>query len=595
MIGTSLDPQAFSEVPTEERLRVDPSPYSPMVISDAIEITRSPEGTEVTPASDVITTDIPPVERTLDQIIEKCEREVRAHPKSHRPIVNLAIALLNRGRRDEGIAKLEEALAYKEDDYVALALLAAAYFHAGSLEKSRTIYLRILEIFPSSSAAYQGLASISLRQGDFLSAATDLAKALEADPNQVAARCLLAMVNFKLGKPNQAIALLRKGLRDNVTSSELNQTLAVAFLLAGDLRRSERAFHTTLSLRPHMPSAVHGLVVVLFQQRRIEDAISVLARQVAFSPNDRQSREMMAHAFVMSKRYNAARPQLTHLLEALEKTTPQNTREKSRINNNIGFCFAMEGKRREAEKSLVASIEIDPKFGVQPYENLARLYFSEKRYGEALERVDAALALDLDTPDLHLLREVCLVNLGYYQEAVTELEQLLRSGNAPAAAYADLGWLLSEWFEDYDSAIAVLKQGFEKWSDNQLIINNLAYVHLMRGETASARYLLALIPESNNQPTIVATRGLLLIMEGNIEAGEGLYKKAEVIAAQLGDRDLMFAIRQKKYLEAARAYLQIGALTVGKDYLTKGLSINSVSRIYPFVKQLSQLSQHLLK
>ena len=51
-------------------------------------------------------------------------------------------------------------------------------------------------------------------------------------------------------------------------------------------------------------------------------------------------------------------------------------------------------------------------------------------------------------PDLHLLREVCLVNLGQYREAVSELRGLVATETAPPAAYADLGWLLSEWMVD---------------------------------------------------------------------------------------------------------------------------------------------------
>ena len=138
-------------------------------------------------------------------MIMRCVRDMRTHPNSARPHVNLAIALLNRGRRDEGIAHLESALEYSPNDYVALTVLAAGQFNTGDLERARELYRRVIDLFPLSSSAYMGLASIALRQSDFLGAAHHLEKAIDVDSKLTAANSLLAMVYFKLGKPHQAI------------------------------------------------------------------------------------------------------------------------------------------------------------------------------------------------------------------------------------------------------------------------------------------------------------------------------------------------------------------------------------------------------
>jgi Flp pilus assembly protein TadD len=167
---------------------------------------------------------------------------------------------------------------------------------------------------------------------------------------------------------------------------------------------------------------------------------------------------------------------------------------------------------------------------------------------------------------------------------------LVNRGNAPASAYADLGWLLTEWEEDCDSAIAVLREAKERWSSDPKILNNLAYAHLMRGESSAARLVLDLIPEGYGpEPYSVATRGFLKITEGEIADGESDYNFAENLAAHAGNRDLALAIRQKKFLEIAREYFRQGRFDEAVDSLRKGCEIEQSSQPYPFASQLKSM------
>ena len=594
MIGTSVDTGAFAEVPTSERFVINPSTANPMVVTDAMELTRFSNVTNVVAMHQLQTSGIAPVDKTLDEIIGNCERDVGANPNSSRPHVNLAIALLNRGRKDTGIIHLETALKLSPNDYVALNLLAGAHFSTGDLDLAGELYSRIIELFPFSSAPYMGLASIALRRDDFLNAARHLEKALGFDPKLAAASVLLAMVHFKLGKPHRAIAILRSALRQEDKSPELNQALAFAFLLSGDLKRSERAFHTALALNPNLGSAIYGLAFLWMQQRKIDETIALLSRRLDNVPSDMQSRELLAQAFVTVEHYKLARTQFAHLLEQKVPDLVLDQEALARINNNLGYCLAMEGNHREAERRLVNALKHAPSFAVQPYANLARVYFSEGRFSYALSTIDAALASGFDVPDLHLMREVCLVNLDRYQEAITELQGVINTGDAPPAAYADLGWLLAEWTANYDAAVSVLNRGLDKWNTDLIILNNLAYVHLLKGETEPARYLLDLI-HAPNSPFILATEGLLMLHEGKIDAGDQRYRRAEEFATRIGDSPLALAIRQKRLLEVAKAHFRAGAKELALDLVEKGLLVQQVSTPFPFVHQLNKLKLDLNK
>jgi len=153
---------------------------------------------------------------------------------------------------------------------------------------------------------------------------------------------------------------------------------------------------------------------------------------------------------------------------------------------------------------------------------------------------------------------------------------------------------LADWKEQYDAAIAVLREGFERDPSNVFVLNNLAYVHLMRGEPAYARAILDQVKDlSDNAMVLTATRGLLLLWEGDIEGGEALYKEAEALAFQRGFRDLAYSIRQKKHLELSRAYLRSGRPAEAVMQLESGLGVPRGQRLYRYCDQLAELKKQL--
>jgi tetratricopeptide (TPR) repeat protein len=593
MIGTSVNTHVFTEAPIDERFRVEPpTSGTASLVSDPMEITRSSSGdTNVSPTFDTESIEAPSVEKTLDDVIHRCERELRVRPDDQRLQVNLALALLNRGYRNDGIAQLEMVLAKHPTNFVALNTLAAARFHGGDLEQSHELYQRILDLYPNSSAAPMGLASIAVRRDDFLDASEHLERAVKIAPKLTTAQYLLAMIQLKLNKPQKAISVLRRALREDVRSPELNQGLGVAFLLVGDPRRAERAFLAALSLNPELASAIHGLSLLLLQERRFEEAIEVLQRRLTAFPTDIQGRELLSHAFVTCGMFKLARLQMLKLLNHFESEKPPNKKELARLNNNVGFCLASEGKFYEAHEKLLLSLNYDQYFGVQPYENLARLYLTQNRFDKALETIDASLANGLDSTSLRLLRELVLVNLGRHKDAVRELNQIISKGDAPASAYADLGWLLSDWEDDYDTAILVLNEGIKRWSHDQKILNNLAYAHLMKGDSNSAREILDSIEElRSDSPYTIATRGLLSLIEGDIETGEQYYTRAEKIAQNMGNQDLALAVKQKKFLELGKAYIRNNDRLRASECIKKGMALEQAKRTFPFALQLKQLA-----
>jgi tetratricopeptide (TPR) repeat protein len=533
------------------------------------------------------------VERTLEEVIARCRRDVEVHPHSTRPKLNLALALINRGTTDAAVEILQEILKTEPSNYVALTSLALLFFNRGELRDAAETYSRVHIAYPKDPSPLINLASIALRSEDFIEASGYLEKAVALDGCSVMAKYLWAMVLLRLGKHNQSVALLRASLRDSVPSAELNQGLAIAYLVSGDLNRAERAFSIALAINKHMASAVHGLALLRLQQQRLDEVVESLLDHLSRVPNDMQARELLARAYVGLHQFSRARGQLT-MLASPQSETHEERIELARISNNIGFCFASEGKITEAELWLKRSILLDGKSTAAPYTNLGRMFLSQGRFKEALSILAQMDDLNLTTPDSTLLKSAILVNLQRFDDAIEVLQTLINTGSAPAMAYAELGWLLADWKEEYDAALVVLREGFAKDPSKSFLLNNLAYVHLMRGEPSFARTILEQVKDISDNPILLtATKGLLLLWEGDLAGGEELYKKAEALAFQSGLRDLAISVRQKRHLEMARAHLRSGQIQDAIEHQQLGLDAKGGQRFYRYLDQLIEMGRQL--
>ncbi len=262
------------------------------------------------------------------------------------------------------------------------------------------------------------------------------------------------------------------------------------------------------------------------------------------------------------------------------------------ICNNLGFCFAKEGKVKEAEVWLRRSLSLNGEAVAAPYSNLGRVLLAQGRLEEALSVAAKPEDLGLSNSDTKMLKAVILVELRRHEEAIEVLQSLVNTGSAPSGAYSDLGSLLAEWREDYDAAIDVLREGLRRDPKDAVLLNNLSYVYLMRGEPGLARALLGQIESDSANPIMLsATRGLLSLWEGDLEGGDRLYRTAEDMAFQTGQRNLGVSVRQKRCLEVARAYFRVGRVEDAIRKLQMGAKTEGGMRFYPFQEQLHALTE----
>ncbi len=561
----------------------DSPQISPLAVSSAISVTKSHSGVMLSFVNEIEEGSSVRHSRTIaDKMIARSAREVERRPKSSKAHTNLGIALLNAGDINSAQIEFDAALAIDPTNYIASMKLARIKVAQDLLDDAAITYSALRTHYPKDPAPVLSLAYIAMRKEQYEAAAKLLRDAIRIGHKAITAKYFLGIVLLKLGRNQEAISTLRAAAHLEVRSPALYEALGVAYSVAGDFRRATVAFKTALSLTPWAQNAVRGLARALLELKQIDETVSLLTRYLEENAQDNDAKQLLAKAYAIRRQFRSAIGQLTQVWGNVDENDRSTTALRFRLANNIGTHYMDSGEVGQAEQWFLRAIKIGPDISPIPQNNLARVYILRKDVSRALDVLRAARTKFGDDPDTVLLIAGSLEKIGLYDDAIAQLRPIVTTGKATPELYAILGSLLAEDKQDYKTALQTLKEGYSKYSENDILGNTLAYVYLTLGDAQSARPILerhrVTIEDKwaqlGNRICLTATYGLLRIVEGDIEEGIRLYKKAEQLSSEFGDKSLARTVAQKKHLELARAYVRNRDFQAAYEQIRKGLAIH---------------------
>lgn len=518
-------------------------------------------------------------ERILDNVVDRVAREVRRYPQSVRARVNLATALLNVGRANESAEQLEQALQIDQSDYLANLTLARARVAQGRLDEAECLYRGFQDLAPVSKnpIPLMGLAYIAIQRKDFDLAVDLLRRLAKFESTEIMARYHLATILMEQGNYRESISNLRRAAREDVRSAALHEALGVAYASSGDWVRASRSLNIALALAPGTSETIRAISQIAAQQGRYENAIILLRDLVGKCPGDFQSREILGHSYLALREYAKARDQFQSAIELRESSGHGKSVETTIVANNLGVCFYFLDDIQSAKRWYKYAIDTRDDALPNPYNNLARLCLRDEEVSQALGLVEACLRRFPNDPDTRLTRAYCFLELNRIDDSFNELNAIIEDGKGTAPIYAALSFILADRRRDFRGALSVLQKGYEQFSNDPMLVNNLAYVYLMLGRSSDARHVLESFElanvEKSNRVALTATWGLLYLWEGDIEKGRSEYRRAEELAIQSSNRKLGRIVQQKMHLEMARAYLRRGDVDQATLETATGLSV----------------------
>jgi protein O-mannosyl-transferase len=231
-------------------------------------------------------------------------------PANPYPFNNLGIALVNAGRRDEAIARFQEALRLDPAYAEARNNLGLALINSGRVPEAIAEYGELLRTKPgfAEAQANDGVALASA--GRLPEAIAHLSEAVRLDPALIQAHNNLAVALAASGRVAEAVDQYREVIRINPGLPEPHYNLGNALLALGRRDEALGEYRAALRLRAAYPEAESNLGVILAGAGRYAEALPHYEAAARLDPSDADVRYNLALALRALGRDAEAREQM---------------------------------------------------------------------------------------------------------------------------------------------------------------------------------------------------------------------------------------------------------------------------------------------
>ena len=496
-------------------------------------------------------------------------KRVDRMPKNPKLINNLGTFYLNNGKYDEAISSFKEALEIDDKFMPLLTNMAKAYFLKGNLESALEIYYRIEKIDSQSVGALNNIANILIAQNRFDQAYEYYRRVLKLDQSNYFALNSIATIYLLRNKVDKAISYYRKAIAIKNDLPHINNNLGVCHAIKNNYKKAVKYFLVSLHLN-YSTGTLLNLVRAYQEQNLHEKAIQLLEESLSKGYDDRRVRDTLAYSYLRIKDYKNSLRILKVLLQLVEGEGDEEQRVGTL--NNIGLNYQCMREYDAAEKyyklCLLNKEQRTPLF----VHNAINLYFLRDKIEDAKELINQGLVSFPDDPLMLESLSRYYFEKGDYDKSKETANNVIAIKPDMMDAYALLSVIEMEVNRDTQKSFDILMKAASVDSDNITVINNLAYNYLLMNDTIGARKILDKVSSEDNH-FLYATRGLLLLMEGNLEEGNRLYNLA--IKSAHKESAIKILIEQKKYLETGKYYLKRENVKEAQKLLEKAVSIKS--------------------
>lgn len=187
---------------------------------------------------------------------------LRIEPGHIRAHEFLGVLMDDRGRMDEALEEIEEAIALGEDDPSRWNNYGNILVGAGLPQRAREAFEKAIALDPTMPHPYSNLGTVMNLMGDLDGAETTLKKAIEIDPKHHIAWHNLGKVYFKMGDRKRGIEAHLHAttiMPEHVYRNALGQ----AFAQLGDLDEARRIYERWHAEEPDNPIPMQHLKAIL--------------------------------------------------------------------------------------------------------------------------------------------------------------------------------------------------------------------------------------------------------------------------------------------------------------------------------------------
>ena len=495
----------------------------------------------------------------------------------------LASAYVRSGKPQEAAVLFERVVQDRPEDMLSKARLAATKLQAGQGEAAIEDLNKILKQQPDSLQAHVLLVLTYLQRSDLdaaLGAAQELSEKVDNSPlgHNLAGGIYIRKKDFAKAREEFDKALANNG---EFVPALLN--LAQLEVADGNVERGKELFNKVVELDASNVPSMLALSRLAFSDRDTKAGVNWLKRAVKARPQAIQPRLRLidhylvsrdfSEALVEARDFNQTLPDNAMAVDALGRVQLASGQASSaattfqklvKLAPNTPLAHHRLGQAQlevknfgAARESLEKSIELSPKYA-QAYLALIATDLRQDRIDDALKTAERMRKEFPDSAIADAARGDILLQAGRQEEAVeaysTVVEKQATSRNVirlyqarRAAGQKDQAVAgLVDWLKDneednavrfalashyltsgdYDNALKHHEAIYEASKDNEVVLNNLAWLYDRKGDKRAVQLAENAYDRAVESPAIKDTLGWILVRNGDIERGAKLLREA---------------------------------------------------------------------
>jgi tetratricopeptide (TPR) repeat protein len=223
---------------------------------------------------------------------------------------NLGVALSNRGRIEEGMAHLMEAVRLCPNSAYAHQHLGRACFLLGRIAEGIDHLRKAVALDPDSAAAHNNLGVALVKEGQLKEATVEFAEAVRLQPDYALARVGLGGVLVSLGRIEEALQHLHEAVRLRPDSADAHINLGFALAAQEKFLEAISHYEQAVRLKPEYPEAHDYLGVALRSQGQLTQAVVHFTEAVRLKPDYAEAQFHLGAALAQQGRTAEAREHL---------------------------------------------------------------------------------------------------------------------------------------------------------------------------------------------------------------------------------------------------------------------------------------------
>jgi predicted O-linked N-acetylglucosamine transferase (SPINDLY family) len=245
--------------------------------------------------------------------------------------------------------------------------------------------------------------------GRLAEAETLYRKALEQDPNHLAALHSFALLAFRLGRPEIAARLLTRAVALQPQNAQLSCELGNMLQFAGRFEAAIDAYENSLRLAPNSVRTHYNLGLAQQSRGNNEAAVAAYENALALHPGEICALVNLGNALMALRKWSDAADAYRKVLRVDSDHAPSY--------NNLGVVLQAQGLLEEAIEAGRESVRRDGASAEGRY-NLGKACWALGRVDEAIESAQAAIAANPGYAPAYNLLGNCQKDVGRLAEAV---------------------------------------------------------------------------------------------------------------------------------------------------------------------------------